>query len=53
METVDEWEERTGEEVGPEHIGLVVWGFFKWHGLGYDDGMDSFSHFDTLTDHSA
>ena len=37
-ETVEEWEERTGRELTLDDIDLVVWGFFKWHDLGYDDG---------------
>ncbi|KAJ3554645.1 hypothetical protein NM688_g2999 [Phlebia brevispora] len=37
METVDEWEKRNRRGLRESDIDLVVWGFFKWHGLGYDD----------------
>lgn len=37
-ETVDEWEKRNKRELTEKDIDLVVWGFFKWNGLGYDDG---------------
>lgn len=39
-ETVDQWEKRNKRHLRESDIDLVVWGFFKWHGLGYDDGED-------------
>jgi chromodomain-helicase-DNA-binding protein 4 len=37
-ETLEEWQARTGKEFGDAEIGLVVWAFFKWDDLGYDEG---------------
>ncbi|KAF7799325.1 hypothetical protein EIP86_010557 [Pleurotus ostreatoroseus] len=36
-ETVDDWERRNKRELTEDDIDLVVWGFFKWQDLGYDD----------------
>ncbi|KAH9942923.1 SNF2 family N-terminal domain-containing protein [Amylocystis lapponica] len=36
-ETVDQFEERTESTLGESQIGRVVWAFFKWDDLGYDD----------------
>lgn len=45
-ETIAEFEDRTGEELGEEHIGRVIWAFVKWDDLPYEDGESSstFSH---------
>lgn len=40
-ETVDQWERRNKRHLRASDIDLVVWGFFKWYGLGYDDGKNS------------
>ncbi|KAJ3843907.1 SHREC complex subunit Mit1 [Lentinula raphanica] len=38
VESVDDFEARTGEEFDPEeHIDLVIWAFFKWVDLGYEE----------------
>ena len=37
-ETVDDWERRNKRELTEDDIDVVVWGFFKWQDLGYDDG---------------
>ena len=39
MESISDWEERTGETFTLENISLVVWAFIKWTDLGYDEGM--------------
>ncbi|GBE77743.1 hypothetical protein SCP_0106250 [Sparassis crispa] len=36
-ETVDEYEERTGEPLTEDDIDRVVWCFIKWDDMGYDD----------------
>ncbi|KZT75062.1 hypothetical protein DAEQUDRAFT_659936 [Daedalea quercina L-15889] len=36
-ETVEEYEQRTGKQFNLDDIHLVVWGFFKWDDLGYDN----------------
>ncbi|KAF9502487.1 hypothetical protein BDN71DRAFT_1479184 [Pleurotus eryngii] len=36
-ETLEEWEERTGQTFSMDDIKRVVFGFFKWSDLGYDD----------------
>ncbi|KAL4268111.1 AB hydrolase superfamily protein [Pleurotus pulmonarius] len=36
-ETLEEWEERTGQTFSMDDIQRVVFGFFKWSDLGYDD----------------
>lgn len=38
MEDIDSWEKRTGEELAARHADLVIWAFFKWDDLGYDEG---------------
>lgn len=35
-ETIDEFEERTGQELGEEHAGRIIWAFIKWDDLPYD-----------------
>lgn len=42
-ETVEEYENRTGDELELDDAHLVVWGFFKWDDLGYDNGNLSFA----------
>ena len=42
-ETVEEYEARVGSPLEPDDAHLVVWGFFKWDDLGYDNG--TFIHF--------
>ncbi|KAF9076104.1 hypothetical protein BDP27DRAFT_1313905 [Rhodocollybia butyracea] len=38
VESVEDFEERTGTKFDPEeHIGLVIWAFFKWNDLGYEE----------------
>ncbi|KAF8497997.1 hypothetical protein JB92DRAFT_2985471 [Gautieria morchelliformis] len=37
LETVDHWEQRTGDSFGIEHTELVVWGFIKWADLAYEE----------------
>ncbi|KAK0464991.1 SNF2 family DNA-dependent ATPase [Desarmillaria tabescens] len=37
IETVEDWETRTGEDFTIDNIGLVVWAFIKWEDLGYDE----------------
>ncbi|KAE9408278.1 hypothetical protein BT96DRAFT_914203 [Gymnopus androsaceus JB14] len=38
VESVDDFEVRTGEDFDPhKHIGLVIWAFFKWSDLGYEE----------------
>ena len=36
-ETVEEFEKRTGQELGEEHIGRVIWAFIKWDDLLYEE----------------
>ena len=38
VERVEDWEKRNRTQFDLQHIHLVIWGFFKWHDLGYDDG---------------
>jgi chromodomain-helicase-DNA-binding protein 4 len=38
MESVSDWETRTGEAFSLENISQVVWAFIKWNELGYDEG---------------
>lgn len=40
-ETVEEYELRTKRRLNPGDAHLVVWGFFKWDDLGYDNGTFS------------
>ena len=41
-----EWEKRTGEGIIEDDIDKVVWAFFKWGDLGYDEGsIYAFSYF--------
>ena len=47
-ETVEEYEDRVGRPLDPDDAHLVVWGFFKWDDLGYDNG--TFLRFLTPTD---
>ncbi|KAK0208177.1 SNF2 family DNA-dependent ATPase [Desarmillaria ectypa] len=37
IETVEDWESRTGEDFTIDNIELVVWAFIKWEDLGYDE----------------
>ncbi|GLB35984.1 putative class II histone deacetylase complex subunits 2 and 3 [Lyophyllum shimeji] len=37
VETVSEWEARTGERFCLDNIDQVVWAFIKWGDLGYDE----------------
>ncbi|KAI0347824.1 hypothetical protein BDW22DRAFT_1349889 [Trametopsis cervina] len=37
LETVDEWCKRNKKRLSKDNIDLVVWGFFKWDDLGYDN----------------
>lgn len=36
-ESVEEWERRTKKPFGEKHISLVIYAFFKWGALGYDN----------------
>ncbi|KZT02402.1 uncharacterized protein LAESUDRAFT_661821 [Laetiporus sulphureus 93-53] len=36
-ETVDEYESRTGELLSAQDADRVIWGFFKWGDLGYEN----------------
>ncbi|KAI0936745.1 hypothetical protein AcV5_004808 [Taiwanofungus camphoratus] len=36
-ESVDEYERRTGKTLDERQIDRVVWAFFKWNDLGYED----------------
>ncbi|KAL5533979.1 hypothetical protein ACEPAG_439 [Sanghuangporus baumii] len=36
-ETIEEFERRTGVELGEEHIGRVIWAFLKWDDLLYEE----------------
>ncbi|KAL5519231.1 hypothetical protein ACEPAH_914 [Sanghuangporus vaninii] len=36
-ETIEEFERRTGVELGEEHIGRVIWAFLKWDDLSYEE----------------
>lgn len=38
LETVEEWEKRNKRRLTEDDIPLVIWGLFKWHDMGYDDG---------------
>lgn len=38
-ETAEEWEERTGQPISMKEMNNVVWAFFKWGDLGYDEGI--------------
>jgi hypothetical protein len=38
LESVSDWEARTGETFTLENISQVVWAFIKWNDLGYDEG---------------
>lgn len=42
IETVEDWESRTGYEFTTDNAELVVWAFIKWEDLGYDEGQFSF-----------
>ncbi|KAK0478320.1 SNF2 family DNA-dependent ATPase [Armillaria novae-zelandiae] len=37
IETVEDWESRTGHEFTTDNAELVVWAFIKWEDLGYDE----------------
>ncbi|KAG6885407.1 hypothetical protein C0993_002140 [Termitomyces sp. T159_Od127] len=37
LETVSEWETRTGRTFSEKNIGQVAWSFIKWEDLGYDE----------------
>ncbi|KAL0951419.1 hypothetical protein HGRIS_008111 [Hohenbuehelia grisea] len=37
LETIPDWEKRTGQQFGLEHLQHVVWIFAKWDDLNYDD----------------
>jgi chromodomain-helicase-DNA-binding protein 4 len=39
LETVDQWEHRTGDTFGSEQAELVVWAFIKWAELPYEECM--------------
>lgn len=41
-ETVEEWERRTKRKFSAEQIDMVVWAFFKWDDLTYEQGTRSF-----------
>lgn len=41
-ETIASFEKRKGRKLREGDISLVAWGFFKWIGLGYEDGKSSF-----------
>ncbi|KAF8576544.1 hypothetical protein K439DRAFT_1622785 [Ramaria rubella] len=41
METLNEWEGRTGETFSIEHAELVIWVFIKWDDLTYDEAKCS------------
>lgn len=44
VETVSDWETRTGRTFSEKNIGQVAWSFIKWEDLGYDEGAaESFS----------
>jgi chromodomain-helicase-DNA-binding protein 4 len=47
-ETLEEYQARTGKEFGNPEIDVVVWAFFKWDDLGYDEGGYLFLNHDTL-----
>jgi hypothetical protein len=38
MESIPDWEQRTQETFTIKNISQVVWAFFKWNDLGYDEG---------------
>jgi hypothetical protein len=38
-ETAEQWEERTGQTISMKEMNYVVWAFFKWGELGYDEGI--------------
>ncbi len=38
LETIEDWETRTGEKFALQHAPLVVWAFIKWDDLAYDEG---------------
>ncbi|KAI6136491.1 SNF2 family N-terminal domain-containing protein [Pisolithus sp. B1] len=37
LESVDDWESRTGRNLGKEDINQVIWAFIKWEDLGYEE----------------
>ncbi|KAG5636366.1 hypothetical protein H0H81_008284 [Sphagnurus paluster] len=48
MESVSEWEARTGEIFGISNINDIIWTFIKWQDLGYDEGKSVHHAFDTI-----
>lgn len=40
-ETIAEWEKRNKRNISQDQIGDVVWAFFKWGDLGYEEGERS------------
>jgi len=38
---VEEYVEHKGDEISEDDAGKVVWGFFKWGDLGYEEGRES------------
>ncbi|KAG6890732.1 hypothetical protein C0992_013115 [Termitomyces sp. T32_za158] len=39
LETVSDWETRSGRTFGEKNIGQIAWSFIKWEDLGYDEGV--------------
>lgn len=38
LEDIDAWQKRTGNRLSFEDANLVIWAFFKWDDLGYEEG---------------
>jgi len=47
LETIDEWEERTGEAISTEQAKDVIWAYIKWDDLSYEDGSYFYPPFQT------
>ncbi|KAF9020320.1 hypothetical protein BDZ89DRAFT_1072318 [Hymenopellis radicata] len=37
LDTIEDWEARTGQDFSSQHAPLVVWAFIKWDDLAYDE----------------
>jgi hypothetical protein len=48
LETVEEWEERTGDKLSIDHAGDVIWAYLKWNELAYEEGKSI-----TIIDHTS
>lgn len=42
LQTVQDWERRMKQELTVEHADQVIWAFFKWDDLGYEEGTRTY-----------